>query len=113
MENVIRELDLKNFEDDFNKEEKNLVAQRAVLKNGIVNSAIDEKTQRERINTFSVDVNSGDVTNQRSSGRCWMFAGLNVLRVILRKKLNVKNIELSQAYLQFYDKLEKANFFLR
>ena len=46
MENVIRELDLKNFEDDFNKEEKNLVAQRAVLKNGIVNSAIDEKTQR-------------------------------------------------------------------
>lgn len=112
MENVIRELDLKNFEDDFNKEEKNLVAQRAVLKNGIVNSAIDEKTQRERINTFSVDVNSGDVTNQRSSGRCWMFAGLNVLRVILRKKLNVKNIELSQAYLQFYDKLEKANFFL-
>ena len=112
MENVIRELDLKNFEDDFNKEEKNLVAQRAVLKNGIVNSAIDEKTQREMINTFSVDVNSGDVTNQRSSGRCWMFAGLNVLRVILRKKLNVKNIELSQAYLQFYDKLEKANFFL-
>lgn len=47
MENVIRELDLKNFEDDFNKEEKNLVAQRAVLKNGIVNSAIDEKTQRK------------------------------------------------------------------
>ena len=112
MEKEIKASDLKNFQEDFSKEGKNLVAQRTVLKNGIYNSAIDEDVQRERIDTFSVDVNSGEVTNQRSSGRCWMFAGLNVLRVLLRKKLNRKNLELSQAYLQFYDKLEKANFFL-
>ena len=112
MENVIRELDLKNFEDDFNKEEKNLVAQRAVLKNGIVNSAIDEKTQRERINTFSVDVNSGDVTNQRSSGRCWMFAALNTFRHKLISEFKLENFELSQAHTFFWDKYEKSNWFL-
>ena len=87
-------------------------ARRAVTKNGLVNSSIDELKVRENIDVFSINVPCGEITNQRHSGRCWMFAGLNVIRTILFDKLGVKNIELSQAYLQFYDKLEKANFFL-
>lgn len=52
------------------------------------------------------------ITNQRSSGRCWLFAATNVFRVAIMKKHNLKEFELSQAYVFFWDKLEKANFFL-
>lgn len=52
------------------------------------------------------------ITNQRSSGRCWLFASTNVFRVALIKRHNLDKFELSQAYIFFYDKLEKANFFL-
>ncbi|KAF2215641.1 hypothetical protein CERZMDRAFT_104858 [Cercospora zeae-maydis SCOH1-5] len=52
------------------------------------------------------------VTNQRSSGRCWIFAATNVFRVAIQQKYNIKSFELSQAYLFFHDKVEKANYFL-
>ncbi|KAK8040546.1 bleomycin hydrolase [Apiospora marii] len=52
------------------------------------------------------------ITNQRSSGRCWLFASTNVFRVALMKKYGLAEFELSQAYLFFWDKLEKANYFL-
>lgn len=52
------------------------------------------------------------ITNQAQSGRCWLFASTNVFRVALMKRYNLDAFELSQAYLFFYDKLEKANFFL-
>ena len=53
------------------------------------------------------------ITNQKSSGRCWMFAGLNVMRHYLMREFNLpKDFEFSQSYLFFYDKLERANFFL-
>lgn len=50
--------------------------------------------------------------NQKSSGRCWLFAATNTLRIPLMAKYNLENVELSPAFLFFYDKLEKANFFL-
>ncbi|KAI6883489.1 peptidase C1B, bleomycin hydrolase [Hortaea werneckii] len=52
------------------------------------------------------------VTNQRSSGRCWIFAASNVFRIAIMQKFDVKSLELSQAYLFFWDKVEKANYFL-
>lgn len=91
---------------------KVILARRSVAKNGLVNSAIDEREFAKLQNVYSDVIEAGEVTNQKHSGRCWMFAGLNVLRVILMKRLNVKEIELSQAYLQFFDKLEKFNFAL-
>lgn len=47
-----------------------------------------------------------------SSGRCWLFAALNTLRVPLMKKHNLEEFELSQNHLFWCDKLERANFFL-
>lgn len=62
---------------------------------------------------FSDKVEMGTpVTNQRSSGRCWLFAATNVFRVGLIKKYKLPSFEFSQSYLFFWDKLEKANFFL-
>lgn len=111
MDQVLSDKDLASFEKDYNSHPEYKLRERTVTKNGINASSINEELQRTLRNSFSVDIDAGKVTNQRHSGRCWMFAGLNVLRVILAKKLNVENIELSQAYLQFYDKIEKANFF--
>ncbi|WYZ39072.1 hypothetical protein EsH8_III_000986 [Colletotrichum jinshuiense] len=54
----------------------------------------------------------GPITNQRSSGRCWLFASTNVFRVALMKRYSLDAFELSQSYLFFWDKLEKSNFFL-
>lgn len=112
MKSQLTTTDLEQFEADFNNNPNYKIAERAVTKNGINATCVNEELVRQLKDTFSIDVDSGNVTNQNQSGRCWMFAGLNVLRIILNQKLNVKNIELSQAYLQFYDKLEKANFFL-
>ena len=53
-----------------------------------------------------------NVTNQKASGRCWGFAGLNLMRLAVSEKYNLENFELSQNYFMFCDKLEKANYFL-
>ncbi|KAF3911299.1 hypothetical protein ABW21_db0202014 [Orbilia brochopaga] len=59
-----------------------------------------------------ISFDGAPITNQRSSGRCWIFAATSVFRVYLMKKYNLENFELSQQYLYFWDKIEKANFFL-
>ena len=61
---------------------------------------------------FSIEVKTRGITAQRKSGRCWMFAALNILRERVAEKCHLEEFELSQNYLTFYDKLEKANNFL-
>lgn len=62
--------------------------------------------------TFSNQVPNKGITDQKQSGRCWMFSGLNVLRNNMIQRYNLGAFELSQGYLFFYDQLEKANLFL-
>ena len=62
---------------------------------------------------FSDRVKTKGITDQQSSGRCWLFTGLNVLRAKMIDKYNLPGMEFSQAYLFFYDQLEKANLFLQ
>lgn len=52
------------------------------------------------------------MTNQKNSGRCWLFAALNTMRVPFMKSLNIEDFEFSQSYLFFWDKLERSNHFL-
>lgn len=52
------------------------------------------------------------MTNQKSSGRCWLFAALNVIRLPFIKQLNLEDFEFSQLYLFFWDKIERCNFVL-
>lgn len=112
MDNSLAIKDINSFSKSFLENKENSISQRCVMANGINASCTDVELKNQISNTFSINIDSGLITNQQQSGRCWMFAGLNVIRTSLIEKLNVKNIELSQAYLQFYDKLEKANFFL-
>lgn len=62
---------------------------------------------------FSDRVRTKGITDQQSSGRCWLFTGLNVLRAKMIDKYGLPGMEFSQNYLFFYDQLEKANLFLQ
>ncbi|KAM0812989.1 putative Peptidase C1-like family protein [Seiridium cardinale] len=70
------------------------------------------KIADQHVFNVQIPFEGAPITNQRSSGRCWLFASTNVFRVALMKKYNLESFELSQAYLFFWDKLEKANYFL-
>ncbi len=95
-----------------------LSGQAKALANVVANKEItDVALNRDRYIThskiFDFKIKTGDITNQKSSGRCWMFAGFNVLRASVIKKLKLKNFEFSENYLMFWDKMEKVNFFLQ
>ena len=59
-----------------------------------------------------VETEGKPVTNQKSSGRCWLFAALNVARQPFVKQHNLEDFEFSQAHLFYWDKIERANYFL-
>ncbi|CAF5100655.1 unnamed protein product, partial [Rotaria sp. Silwood1] len=59
-----------------------------------------------------LSVEGRPVTNQKASGRCWIFAGLNVMRIQLMKSLKIQELEFSQNYLFYYDKIERCHYFL-
>jgi bleomycin hydrolase len=72
-------------------------------------SAVISDTQKFSI---KIPLEGTPVTNQASSGRCWLFAATNVFRVAIMKKYKLSEFQLSQAYLFYWDKIEKANYFL-
>ena len=61
---------------------------------------------------FSIDIETMDVTDQKSSGRCWLFAATNVLRERIAQEKKLERFELSQSYLAFWDKFERCNYLL-
>jgi bleomycin hydrolase len=89
------------------------LARNAAVRGDVMDLAIDWEAFRRIDHTFS-DIVTGQmkVTNQKSSGRCWGFAGLNLFRIYLGRKYNLKKFEFSQNYFIFCDKLEKSNYFL-
>ncbi|RRK10528.1 aminopeptidase [Lactiplantibacillus garii] len=89
------------------------VLTRAITKNGIKAASFDNQAASRLDRTFSVEVPTGKVSNQKHSGRCWEFALLNTLRHKFATKYHVKDFELSQNYLFFWDKIERANIFYR
>lgn len=112
MKTFISEEELKKFEESFDSDLANTTAMNAVMNNGVVKSAINYESIRQNRHVFSIDLKQGDITNQKASGRCWMFAALNTMRFDIIRKLNLETFELSQSYPLFYDKLEKSNYFL-
>ena len=84
----------------------------AVRKSGIQAVAIDPDRVAAMTHTYSLDIETSAVTHQKQSGRCWMFAALNVLRHHVEQDLKLKSFEFSQNYTMFWDKFEKSNAFL-
>ena len=85
----------------------------AISNNDINKLAINTDARNSFDTHFSHRVPSKGITNQRSSGRCWLFTGLNVLRAQMMNEHNLPRIEFSQNYNFFFDQLEKANLFLQ
>ncbi|MDZ7834766.1 MAG: C1 family peptidase [Alkalibacterium sp.] len=103
---------LDTYKNRYDQNAANKVVQNAIAKVGINKSSADNNMTRRHNFVFSHETEKGEITNQKSSGRCWMFAALNTARVDTMKKLNVKTFEFSQNYTLFWDKLEKSNYFL-
>ena len=84
------------------------LAQNAVTRVTVEDVAIDREIVNGADHTMSDLLDDWKVTNQERSGRCWLFAGLNLLRVTTMAKCNVKDFEFSQNHAMFWDKLERA-----
>ena len=100
------------FRETFDADPSKRMAQNVVTQHDVNDMALDHSIVTDSPHSFSIVLDDWGVTNQARSGRCWMFAGLNLCRVDTRNVLNVKEFEFSQNYLMFWDKLERANFIL-
>lgn len=98
----------KAFEDDPSAR----VAQNAVCGQDIQSLSLSRAQVQGMDDSFSTKLDGWSVTSQNRSGRCWLFAALNLFRVGAMKKMNVKEFEFSQAHIHFWDKLERSNHFL-
>lgn len=103
---------INKFRADYEKNHTNEIIAGAIAKVGINDASLNNEVIKTHSFVFSDETSRGEITNQKASGRCWMFAALNAARVDTIKKLNVENFEFSQNYTLFWDKLEKANYFL-
>ena len=101
-----------DYNQQFDADINNRLLMNAIVKNGIQDVCLDYTSDVNMQHNFSIDIKSGDITSQKKSGRCWLFAGLNVVRWHMMQQFNLKTFELSQSYQMFFDKFEKANFFL-
>lgn len=95
----------------FAAERANVIAKNAVTSKGLSAVAKNPEAAAKNTTVFDIEVKQGERTDQKRSGRCWMFASLNTMRARVIKKYDLKNFEFSQAYPLFWDKLEKSNWF--
>ena len=85
----------------------------ALASNSIATLAVNSENLSMIDTHFSHQVKTKGITDQKSSGRCWLFTGLNVLRAKMITKYDLPEFEFSQNYNSFYDLLEKSNLFLQ
>lgn len=85
----------------------------AIGNNSIRSLALNQENMQEMDTHFSIRVKSKGITDQQSSGRCWLFTGLNVMRAKAMAKYNLPSFEFSEIYPFFWDQLEKSNLFLQ
>ena len=109
------EIKLKTLEKDleeYKTDSKNDVLRHALSKTAL-NTVVRSQDSIDDIDfNFDINIKTLPAANQKASGRCWIFAATNVLREMIAKDLNLTNFELSQSYIAFYDRLEKANYTL-
>ena len=96
----------------FDRDPKNRLLLNAVTVGDLPKVALDRDAVLRADHTFSHLIKTGAATDQKHSGRCWLFAGLNLFREEAMRRLGLEELELSQNHLLFWDKLEKSNYFL-
>lgn len=105
---------LDKFNKDFYSEPKNILAQNVCTRFDPYEVCINRRTADISLHVYNIKIDSEGkpVTNQENSGRCWLFAALNVMRLPFMKKHGIDDFEFSQSYLFFWDKIERSHYWL-
>ena len=112
MDRTLTAADTELLRKDFAANPAYRLAQNAVTRVGVDEVAIDREIVNSTSHSMSTLLDDWTVTNQERTGRCWLFAGLNLLRAGAMKKMGLKEFEFSQNYAMFWDKIERANYFI-
>lgn len=98
--------------ENYRKTAKYQAVENAITHNGLLKSLKTRQADIDNDFTFSLDLTKDKVSNQKASGRCWMFAALNTFRHKMISDFHLDQFELSQAHTFFWDKYEKSNWFM-
>ncbi len=109
---AISEKMLKEIQGSFERNAYTKATQNAISNNKIHMLALNRDKVQHIDKNFSYRIDIPSITDQQSSGRCWLFTSLNVLRPKIVEKYNLEDFEFSENYLFFWDQFEKANLFL-
>lgn len=104
---------VKGLADSYQPTQADKGIHNALAKNAINSLAVNHERLAESDTYFSHKVNTKGISNQKQSGRCWLFTGLNVLRAPMIDHLGMPAFQFSQNFNFFYDQLEKSNLFLQ
>ena len=102
---------IKKYRNTFYSDKSNKIISDSIINNGINKTCFNSEVLVEDQNVFNIELPDSKRLDQKNSGRCWAFAGINMIKHDIAKNLNIKpeDIDLSVNYLVFYDKLEKSN----
>lgn len=104
--------DIEKLNSSFSKKPVQKALSRVLVKNKLIDLFEKQESSLANQFKFSNEIKTLPVTNQKQSGRCWIFAGLNFLREVIANTYDLKSFELSQNYTAFWDKFEKINYFI-
>lgn len=113
--NKFTALDAKVYErveKDYQADPKNTILRHALSRQSATDVIYEGQSLTSLQPHYSIHIKTMPVCNQKASGRCWIFAALNLLREHIANQLHLERFELSQSYLSLYDKIEKSNFAL-
>lgn len=108
---ITKEL-LERFSAQYDDSQVNQALTCALSRADLPDAAYCAQAASKLTRAFTIDLTHMKATEQKASGRCWIFAALNVLREVAAKKCGLEEFELSQNYVAFWDKFEKINYFL-
>lgn len=109
---AIGKKELKTIEKSFKLDAPTKALMNAISNNDINKLATNRAVVNKADHLFSYRVKSNGITNQKQSGRCWMFTGLNIMRPKVMNHYNMASFEFSTNYLYFWDLFEKSNLYL-
>jgi bleomycin hydrolase len=105
--------DLGRLAAGFESTQAHRIGQNALARTQLRDVALDRRRVTAVDHTFSHVLDRWTPANQAQTGRCWIFAALNLFRDGAMKKMNLKEFEFSQSHVMFWDKLERANYLLQ
>ncbi len=104
--------ELEKIKSGFKKDVYTKAMQNALSSTDITQLAWNRENVGTTDHLFTYRVDVSGITDQKKSGRCWMFSSLNIFRPMVMKQFNLSEFEFSENYLYFWDLIEKSNLFL-